>query len=922
MIARSPRPSMTRTAPWWVLVLAASFFAYFALLVYCDLWRPEDCGFEADYRANRMVLTRIAPGSPAARAGLEPNDIIESADGKAIHSVLDWTVVDIHVVFDRPIALSVGRGGRVVEASLSLPRAPWSFLETGPGSFLLLTLGVQCLALVLGLFIVLKRPDDTTARMGALVLATAGVFKIVLPSRIGAVWVALPAPVGALLWIPHISDLAVAAVLFTFFASFPRRMIQSTRVWVALWTPMVLALVGPVRYAFDMLYAPQRATAFAYQGQILTLATAAYTVGGLTALMVNYRRLTDVNERRRVKILVIGAVGGLAPGFLVVASYWLRSSANLTQSIFASRATALGTASLLFFPVSFAYAILRHRLFDVSVLIRQGVQYALARRVLASLVPALAFMLTADVLLHRDQTLAGFLERRGWAYVAVGALALVARAGRRQWLHGLDRHFFREHYDAQQILRAVSEDIRRIGDFERVAPRVVAQIEAALHPEFAALLVRGPQELVYRVLVATPAGLSPPPLRVDSTLLALLRVLGKPLEVSARGLEWLEQQLPPDELRFLEESRIDLLVPIVTNRERSESVLALGVKRSEEPYTRQDIDLLAVVAANLALLLERPMPTQPAVETFEECPDCGTCHDTGAERCANDGKPLVPVTLPRMLAARYYLERRLGRGGFGTVYVAVDTALDRRVAVKVIRDDLPAGGDLALRFKREARIAAAFVHPNVVTVHDFGVAGDTRAFLVMELLSGRTLRDELNRQTRLTPQRTVHVLRDVCSAVDAAHRHQLVHRDLKPENIFLVETDRGTLAKVLDFGIAKLLAQDTTLGARNITRTGELVGTLAYMSPEQLRGEDPGLACDVWALAMIAYEMLTGSHAFALPAASRLSPVRRGLPSEDASALSAPVQGFFDRALAMHPADRPDSSAAFLAALEGALSSL
>jgi eukaryotic-like serine/threonine-protein kinase len=912
---------MNRTTPWWVLALAASFFAYFALLVYCDLWRPEDFGFEADYSANRMVLTRVAPGSPAARAGLQPNDVIESADGKLMHSLFDWTVIDTSVVFDRPIALGVGRQGRRIETSVTLRQARWSYWETGPGVFLLLTLGVQLLALVLALVIVLKRPDDAVARMGAWVLATVGVFKIVLPGRIGAVWRQLPPLVGALLWIPHVSDFAVAAVLFTFFVSFPRRSIRSPWVWAALWTPMALALIRPVQYAFDVLYAPGRATPFAYQGQILTLATAVYTVGGLTALTVNYRRLTDVNERRRVKILVIGAVGGLAPGFLLVAFYWLRSSANLTQSIFASRATALGTLGLLFFPSSFAYAILRHRLFDFSVMIRQGVRYALARRVLASLVPALAILLTADVLLHRDQPLATLLQARGWAYVVVGGLAIVARTGQRQWLSSLDRRFFREHYDAQQILRAMSEDIRRIGDFERVAPRVVAQIEAALHPEFTALLVRRPQEIAYRVLVATPAGLSPPPLRVDSTLVALLRVLGKPLEVSAGGGEWLEQQLPPEEIRLLEQSRIDLLVPIVTNAERAESVLALGVKRSEEPYTRQDIDLLAVVAANLALLLERPLPAPPpAVETFEECPACGVVYDTGAARCADDGTALVPVTLSRMLAARYHLERRLGRGGFGTVYVALDIALDRRVAVKVVRDDLPADDDLALRFKREARIAAAFVHPNVVTVHDFGVVGGTRGFLVMELLGGSTLRDQLRQHTRLTPGRTVQVMRDVCAAVDAAHRRQLVHRDLKPENIFLVDADRGAMAKVLDFGIAKLLATDAPTGAQHITRTGALIGTLAYMSPEQLRGEDAGLGCDVWALAVMSYEMLTGSHPFAVHASGRVPLERRGLPGGAGSVLGAPVQRFFDRALAMNPADRPRSSTAFLAALESALS--
>ena len=910
---------MTR-APWWVLAFAASFFAYFALLVYCDVWRPQDAGFEADYHANRMVLTRIAAGSPAARAGLLPNDIIESADGKPIHGVPDWTVIDVHVAFDRPIVLTIVRGDRRFAASLTLPQASWSYWSTGPGVFLLLTLSIQFLALALALVIILKRPDDATARIGAWALATVGVFKIVPPGRLGAVWRELPVLASALLWIPHLSDLVVGAVLFTFFASFPRRMFRSTNVWIALWMPMAIAVIKPVQYAVATIYSPLAATPMAFQGQILTFATAAYTIGGLTALTINYGRLTDVNERRRVRILVIGAVGGLVPGFLLVASYWLRSSANLTQSIFASRATAAGTLGLLCFPVAFAYAILRHRLFDVRVLIRQGVQYALARRVLASVVPALAIVLIADALWHQGQTLAGFLSQRGWAYVAVGALALIARAGRRQWLHRLDRHFFREQYDAQQILRAVAEDIRRIGDFERVAPRVVAQIEAALHPEFVALLVRGPQELVYRVLVATPAGLSPPPLRVDTTLIALLRVLGKPLEVSAGGAEWLEHQLPPAELQFLEQCGIDLLVPIVTHADRSESVLALGVKRSEEPYARQDVDLLAVIAANLALLLERPMPAEPPVDTFEECPSCGTCHDSGAGACAHDGTALVSIRLSRTLAARYYLERMLGRGGFGSVYVAVDTALDRRVAIKITRDDLPGGDDLALRFKREARIAAAFVHPNVVTVHDFGVtSGGTRGFLVMELLAGRTLRDELRERSTMTPRETIAVMRDVCAAVDAAHRDQLVHRDLKPENIFLVDADGARRAKVLDFGIAKILGEDTARDARHITRAGEIVGTLAYMSPEQLRGEDLTLDCDVWALAMIAYEMLTGSHAFALQWSRHMTAARQGLPAENTAALTPAVQRFFDHALATRTIDRPASAAAFVMAFERAL---
>src|SRR3954463_10800200 len=190
---------MTR-APRWVLACAASFFAYFALLVYCDVWRPQDAGFEADYHASRMVLTRIAPGSPAARAGLRPHDIVESADGKPIHGVSDWTVIDVHVAFDRPIALTVARGDHRVETSLTLPRAPWAYWTTGSGVFLLLTLSVQFLALALALVIVLKRPDDAMARTGAWALATVGVFKIVPPARLGAVWRELPVLASALLW--------------------------------------------------------------------------------------------------------------------------------------------------------------------------------------------------------------------------------------------------------------------------------------------------------------------------------------------------------------------------------------------------------------------------------------------------------------------------------------------------------------------------------------------------------------------------------------------------------------------------------------------------------------------------------------------------------------------------------------------------
>ena len=254
----------------------------------------------------------------------------------------------------------------------------------------------------------------------------------------------------------------------------------------------------------------------------------------------------------------------------------------------------------------------------------------------------------------------------------------------------------------------------------------------------------------------------------------------------------------------------------------------------------------------------------------------------------------------------------------GAVYEALDTALERRVAVKVIRDDLVGSAEAAERFRKEAHAAASFTHPNVVTVHDFGVALDSRAFLVMELLEGATLRDALKQNSRLASSRVLDIMRGVSAAIEAAHRRQLIHRDLKPENIFLAQTEAGEVAKVLDFGIAKFLPMVGQ--ADTDTATGGLVGTILYMSPEQLRGGKADAAWDLWALAVVAYEALTGAPPFAGAAlgewrdVGHFRPVSESLPDN-----SSRLQEFFERALAVDSARRPNSARIFFSELERAL---
>jgi serine/threonine protein kinase len=213
-----------------------------------------------------------------------------------------------------------------------------------------------------------------------------------------------------------------------------------------------------------------------------------------------------------------------------------------------------------------------------------------------------------------------------------------------------------------------------------------------------------------------------------------------------------------------------------------------------------------------------------------------------------------------MLAGRYRLDKKLGHGGMGKVYRGTDMSLNREVAVKMIRDEFFADRKAIEKFRQESQVTGSLAHPNVVTVYDFGVEAGHRIFLVMELLEGITLRQEMRARKRLDPARALELFEGICAGVEAAHARGLIHRDLKPENIFLSRKDTKEFVKITDFGIAKSIPQSSD--ETRDTITGVVVGTMKYMSPEQLRGRLPSPRWDVWALAVIAYESLSGCAPF------------------------------------------------------------
>jgi serine/threonine protein kinase len=216
----------------------------------------------------------------------------------------------------------------------------------------------------------------------------------------------------------------------------------------------------------------------------------------------------------------------------------------------------------------------------------------------------------------------------------------------------------------------------------------------------------------------------------------------------------------------------------------------------------------------------------------------------------------------RVLAGRYKLEQRMGEGGFGAIWRAEHLVLAAPVAVKLIDREVVHDDETKERFLREARSAATLRSPHVVQIIDYGVDG-TVPFMVMELLEGVTLAQRIKDSKTLSAQDTVRVLSHVARAVARAHEAGIVHRDLKPENVFLVKNEDEEIAKVLDFGVAKvesaaLLGPE---GAR--TRTGSLLGTPYYMSPEQAQGNKAiDSRSDLWSLGVIAFECLTGTRPF------------------------------------------------------------
>jgi serine/threonine protein kinase len=279
-----------------------------------------------------------------------------------------------------------------------------------------------------------------------------------------------------------------------------------------------------------------------------------------------------------------------------------------------------------------------------------------------------------------------------------------------------------------------------------------------------------------------------------------------------------------------------------------------------------------------------------------------------------------------LAAGRYRIMKLLGEGGMGQVYLAEHVAIEKRVALKVLRSEYATKGDIVTRFQQEAISASRIKHPNVLDVFDFGQLDNGCFYLAMEFLEGCDLADELTRHRVLDAGTGIRVSMQICRALAAAHANGVVHRDMKPENVFIQRTADGEeIVKIVDFGIAQLRSKDDKVveTKRRLTRTGMIFGTPEYMAPEQASGKHADLRADIYAVGIMMYEMFTGAVPFT--GETFLGVLTKHL-SEAAPAMnvvypeltiSPQLQAVIMRALEKDPAVRYQSMLEFAQAITG-----
>ena len=682
-------------------------------------------------------------------------------------------------------------------------------------------------------------------------------------------------------------------------------------------------------------------------GSLYWLFLTPLTLAALVLIAVNSRSANAI-ERRRARVFVFGLLLGTGPILLEVLLELLVPpfAAYMSQPEVRSRAGLIVYPLLISTPIATGYAVLVDQVLSLRLVLRAAIRYALARATVLGLTAGPFVVLLWVAWTSRHDGAALLEEGRVLALGALLCGGLVLLRVRHRLLLELDRQFFREQYDSRAILGGLVHQSRAARNLAELAAHLTHDIDRALHVEVIAVLVA---ETASGRLV--PVGRVVEPLPGDASLVTLLAGASEPMDVNLEQPRSILARLPPRERQWLADGGFELLVPMLRADGSVVGVIAIGPKKSQLPFSREDRWLLSAIASSSALAIENLQLRTPDKSVpgsllrrsapphddggdapARECVSCGLVLPQHTIVCPDCEKELRDSAVPLLIRGTYRIERLLGQGGMGVVYRASDQSLGRSVAIKTLPSVSP---ERAMRLRREAMAMAAVAHPQLATIYAIELWRGT-PLLIVECFE-QTLHDRL-RGGPLWPNDAIRIGIDLAQGLEALHTAGILHRDVKPSNIGF--TANGT-AKLLDFGLAKVVRHTraaaaeagesrTTLSAGpperladSVSAPLQMIGTPLYLSPETVQLKPPDAAVDLWALALVVYESIAGSHPMRAAtgretmmriAKAQVPDVREHRP-DCPPALAA----FLQRALHADPRRRPGTARAFRLELQGTL---
>jgi hypothetical protein len=630
----------------------------------------------------------------------------------------------------------------------------------------------------------------------------------------------------------------------------------------------------------------------------------------VVTILVRSRRAPEA-ERRKVVRLAAAIAAGTAP-FLLGAvlriavpssTAWLQAMSP--RSRWGLDVVTLGALASM--PVLSTIAVITDRTFELRAFAIQPLLHRLVRGSVAVAVVVPFGMMIALLYRWRDLRLVEIVSgSRGWLLLIGAAAGAALLSSRARLLAMLEARGVRRVPSHHARLAQAMERIRVARGDREIRAALVRELKAGLGVETVRILV--PETTDGSTGMKVSGDGESTPVHAGTVLTGMVRHSREPLDLSPDGP--LLHLLPAADRAGIEADRTTLAAPLRYRDGALAGIVALGPTRNGRGFDGRDRWLITTLISGAAAALGSVEATAVAHgggasdDVAFECARCGLVTDLPAMTCGCTGEAVL-AAVPRCVGGKFLVQRRLGKGGMGIVYKARDLTLDRDVALKALPD--LSGGTVG-RLRKEARAMAALNHESLATIYGLELWRRT-PILVVEYLAGGTLAQRVSAGARMPVESAVALGVRLASALSYMHARHVLHGDIKPSNIAFT---RESVPKLLDFGLATLIEPVPDDAPVDLRNTGRRVaaGTPAYLPPEALSGAPPGPALDLWALALVVLEAMTGRNPFAEGVEPSAQHVRLELASNSPPSVHALplIVAFFDRALAPEPALRFDSA--------------